>query len=140
MSQTPQTTAGRIEITWPRGRLTATLADTPTARRLLAALPLEAGANTWGEEVYFGAPIDAPLERDARQVVDPGTVCFWVQGNSLALPFGPTPLSRGRECRLVTAANVVGWIDGGDGDAEGGCRALQSVCDGDRIAVRALPQ
>lgn len=40
-------------------------------------------------------PLKALLESDSQQVVDPGTVCFWVQGSSLALPFGPTPVSKG---------------------------------------------
>ena len=46
-----------------------------------------------------------------KQVVEPGTVCFWVQGSSLALPFGPTPVSKGDECRLVTRCNVLGTIE-----------------------------
>jgi hypothetical protein len=80
--------------------------------------------------VYFSLPVDAQLERDAREVVDPGTVCFWVQGSSLALPFGPTPASRGDECRLVTRVNVLGRI-------EGDPRALATVRDGDSIEVVA---
>jgi hypothetical protein len=62
--------------------------------------------------VYFEVPVEAALAPDARQVVEPGAVCFWVQGSSLALPFGPTPVSRGDECRLVTEVNVLGRIEG----------------------------
>jgi len=57
-------------------------------------------------------PLKAVLEPDAQQVVQPGAVCFWVQGSSLALPFGPTPVSEGDECRLVTRCNVLGKIEG----------------------------
>jgi hypothetical protein len=120
----------KIRISWPKGAVTATLHDTPSARALLAALPCESSANTWGEEVYFSLPVKAKLEPDARQVVDPGTVCFWVQGSSLALPFGPTPVSKGNECRLVTEVNVLGKI-------EGDARKLAGVRDGDRIKVEA---
>jgi hypothetical protein len=102
----------RIRIAWQGGEVTANLRDTPTAKQLLAVLPREASANTWGEEVYFDLPLEALLESDAQQVVDPGTVCFWVEGSSLALPFGPTPASKGDECRLVTRCNVVGKIEG----------------------------
>ena len=98
------------------------------ARQVLAALPCESSASTWGDEVYFSLPVKAKLEPDARQVVDPGAVCFWVQGSSLALPFGPTPVSRGSECRLVTDVNVLGSI-------EGDPRRLASVRDGDQIKV-----
>jgi hypothetical protein len=122
----------RIRISWPKGALTALLRDTPTTERLLAALPCESSARTWGEEVYFSVPVKAKLEPDARQVVDPGTVCFWVQGGSLALPFGPTPVSQGDECRLVTAVNVLGAF-------EGDARKLKTVRDGDEVRVERVP-
>ena len=118
----------RIAIRWGPHSLEAELRDTPTARALLAALPLESSANTWGEEVYFEVPVNARLEADARQVVDAGTVCFWVEGSSLALPFGPTPVSECGECRLVTAVNVLGRIVGDP-------RRLTSVRDGAAIRV-----
>jgi hypothetical protein len=118
----------RIRIKWPKGELTAQLADTPTANAVAAALPAKSRANTWGEEVYFTLAAQVELERDAREVVDPGTVCFWVQGGSLALPYGPTPVSRGSECRLVTRVNVLGKL-------EGNPRTLASVRDGDAIEV-----
>lgn len=120
----------RIRISWPRGTATAELRSTPTTAALLAALPCESRANTWGDEVYFELPLAAPLEPDAQQVVEPGTVCFWVEGKSLALPFGPTPVSQGTEPRLVTRCNVLGKIDGDP-------RALKGVRDGDAVRVEA---
>jgi hypothetical protein len=121
----------QIRIAWQGGEVTAHLRDTPTARQLLAVLPCGAGAHTWGDEVYFEVPLNAPLEPDAQQVVDPGTVCFWVQGSSLALPFGPTPVSKGDECRLVTRCNVLGKI-------EGDPRRLNKVKQGARIRVELV--
>jgi len=59
----------RVKISWPKGAATATLEDTPTAHALVAALPVNAWAQTWGEEVYFELPVKATLERDAKQVV-----------------------------------------------------------------------
>jgi len=102
----------RIRIKWSSGELLARLDDTPTAQAVIAALPCESSANTWGDEIYFDMPVSVELEPDARQVVDPGAVCFWVQGSSLALPFGPTPVSQGDECRLVSEVNVLGMIEG----------------------------
>jgi uncharacterized protein len=121
----------RIRIAWSGGEVTADLRDSPTARQLLAALPCEATANTWGEEVYFELPVAASLEPDAREVVEPGTVCFWVQGSSLALPYGRTPASKGAESRLVTPCNVLGKLDGDP-------RALKSVRQGAKIRVEAV--
>jgi hypothetical protein len=120
----------RIRITWPRGTVTAELRETPTAAALVAALPCESRANTWGDEVYFELPVKAALEPDARQVVEPGAVCLWVEGKSLALPFGPTPVSQGTEPRLVTKCNVLGKLDGDP-------RALKGVRDGDTVRVEA---
>jgi hypothetical protein len=118
----------RIRIAWPKGAVSAVLDDTPTARALIAALALQAKAQTWGEEVYFEIPVKATLEKDARQVVPPGAVCFWVEGSSLALPWGRTPISEGDEPKLVTRCNVLGKIDG---DA----KQLASVRSGDAITV-----
>jgi len=104
---------------------------TPTAAALLKSAPFESIAQTWGEEVYFEAPVRAALEAGARQTVDPGTVCYWVEGSSIALPYGRTPISgKDGKPKLVTACNVLGRIVGDP-------RALAKVMSGDRIQVEA---
>ncbi|MFD9790830.1 cyclophilin-like fold protein [Streptomyces sp. NPDC059070] len=118
----------QIRISWPAGQLTATLEETPTSTALAGALPIVSTARTWGEEVYFDTPVSPALEAGARQVVEPGTVAFWTEGDALALPYGPTPISRGDECRLASPCNVLGRIDG---DAQ----ALATVRAGDTIRV-----
>lgn len=120
-----------INISWPGGEITARLEPSATTAALAAALPCQAQANTWGEEVYFGVPIKTQLDPDAVDVVPPGTVCFWVQGSSLALPYGPTPVSVGEECRLVTRVNVLGKIDGDP-------RQLARIRDGARLTVSRI--
>jgi len=121
----------KIRIFWKGGEVTANLRSTPTAEKLLAALPTKSNANTWGEEVYFSIPVKTELESDAAQVVEAGTVCYWVEGNALALPYGPTPVSRGGECRLVTKCNMVGNI-------EGDPRRLKTVRNGESVTVELL--
>jgi len=118
----------RIRIAWPKGEASAILEDTPNARALVSALPVNAKAQTWGEEVYFELPVRAKLEAGAQQVVPAGSVCFWVEGSSLALPWGRTPVSQGDESRLVTRCNVLGAIDGDP-------RRLASVRSGDAITL-----
>lgn len=121
----------RIRISWDKGEVFGVLTDTPTANKVLKALPLSSSANTWGEEVYFSVPVRTELEPDAQQVVSPGAICFWVEGQSLAIPFGPTPASRGNECRLVTKVNVLGKLDGDP-------QTLKSIRDGDEIRVEVV--
>jgi len=86
------------------------LNETRTAKALLAAVPFEARAQTWGEEVYFTTPVSATLEPDARQIVEPGTVCFWTEGDALALPYGRTPISTDERPKLASRCNVVGTL------------------------------
>ncbi|MFF3642988.1 cyclophilin-like fold protein [Streptomyces sp. NPDC002564] len=118
----------QIRISWPAGHLTATLDETPTSQAIGKVLPLVSTANTWGEEVYFDTGVGVPREPDAQQVVEPGTVAFWTDGDALALPYGPTPISRGDECRLASPCNLLGRIDGDPG-------VLATVRSGDPIRV-----
>jgi len=121
----------RIRIAWNGGEVIANLRETSSVNQLVTVLPCEARANTWGEEVYFELPLKLTLEADALQVVEPGTVCFWVEGSALALPFGPTPASKGNEPRLVTRCNVLGKI-------EGDPRELKKVRAGAAIRVELI--
>lgn len=120
----------RILIGIGKTEVFATLSETPTARKLWAALPFNAKAETWGAEVYFRIPVSAALEADAQQVVSPGTVCFWTQGDCLALPFGPTPIAEAKECRLADPCNILGKL-------EGDPMALRHIRDGDPVRVEA---
>ncbi|MET9433570.1 cyclophilin-like fold protein [Streptomyces sp. NPDC006551] len=121
----------QIRISWPAGHTTATLDETPTSKALVGALPICSTARTWGEEVYFDTPVSAAVEADALQVVEPGTVAFWTEGDALALPYGPTPISRGAECRLAGPCNLLGALDGDP-------RVLATVRDGDPIRVELV--
>jgi len=108
--------------------LTVNLLDTPTARALIAAAPFEARAQTWGEEVYFTTPVSASLEPDAKQVVEPGTVCFWTEGDALALPYGRTPISTDARPKLANPCNLVGTLVGDP-------KALSRIKAGEKITV-----
>ncbi|MFD7979744.1 cyclophilin-like fold protein [Streptomyces sp. NPDC059071] len=121
----------RIRLSWPAGHTTATIDETPTSKALAGVLPISSTARTWGEEVYFDTPVSVPVEPDARQVVAPGTVAFWTEGDALALPYGPTPISRGDEPRLASPCNILGMLDGDP-------RILATVRDGDPIRVELV--
>jgi len=107
----------------------ARLLDTPTAERIWAALPIQSAARTWGEEIYFDAPVSSEAEPDARVVVKAGDIVFWPDGDAISIGFGPTPLSKTRgEIRLAGPCNV--WAQALDD-----VRLLKSVHPGVAISV-----
>ncbi|MCL6630954.1 MAG: hypothetical protein K6U00_15270, partial [Armatimonadetes bacterium] len=91
MSREVRITIGDLEAV-------AELNDTKTADALWAALPIRARASTWGDEIYFGIPVDA-AEENAKDVVEMGDVGYWPPGHAFCIFFGPTPASTGSEIR-----------------------------------------
>ncbi|HUC62117.1 MAG TPA: cyclophilin-like fold protein [Alphaproteobacteria bacterium] len=123
--------AKRLKLKIGNVVLTAELLDTPTAAALYAAAPFSSRAQTWGEEVYFSTPVSAEREAGARALVERGELAFWVEGDSIAIGFGRTPISRGDEIRLANPTNI--W-----GRASEDVRRLKSVRDGEPIRVERL--
>lgn len=89
----------------------AELNDSPTAGKIWDALPIEARANTWGDEIYFAIPVMAELS-EPRQVVEKGDLGYWDQGHAFCIFFGPTPVSTPDEIRPASAVDIVGRLLG----------------------------
>jgi len=98
----------KLKMTISKVVIRAELFDTLTANAIWQSLPFDSFAHIWGREVCFSTPAKVQLEPDAKDVVEAGELAFWVEGQSIAIGFGPTPVSRGNEIRLVSPTNIWG--------------------------------
>ncbi len=121
----------KLKMTIGKIVIRAEIFDTRTAKDIWQSLPFESSAHVWGKEVYFSTPVKVQLEPEAKDVVEAGDLAFWVEGQSIAIGFGPTPVSRGNEIRLVSPTNI--WARALDDVTQ-----LASIREGAKIRVEAL--
>ena len=114
-------------------KVEAELNDSKTAQSVWEALPIEAKASLWGEEIYFAIPVKTGLEAGSREVVSAGELGYWPNGHAFCIFFGPTPASRGDEIRAASAVNIIGRIDGPLDE-------LWNVPDGDEVSIQRLSE
>ena len=100
-----------INITAGQVTVSASLNDTDTAAMIWDALPIEASASTWGDEIYFGIPVSAGDEM-TQEVVELGDLGYWPPGSAFCMFFGLTPMSRGDEIRPASPVTVIGRMHG----------------------------
>jgi len=98
-----------------------------TAQAIWNSLPIEAGANTWGDEIYFSTPVKVK-EENPQATVGLGDLGYWPPGRAFCIFFGPTPVSRGDEIRPASPVNVFGQVMGDP-------KVFKKVQDGDKIRV-----
>ena len=98
-----------------------------TAEAVVDALPIEARANTWGDEIYFSIPVKTDLE-NPKEIVELGDVGYWPPGTAFCIFFGRTPVSRGDEIRPASPVNVFGKV-------EGDPKVFKKVKNGDRVRI-----
>jgi len=122
----------KIRITAGDVSVTASLNDSKTAEAIWNALPIEARANTWGEEIYFGIPVHLK-EENAQAVVELGDLGYWPPGHAFCIFFGRTPVSQGNEIRPASPVNVFGKI-------EGDPTVFTKVRDGERIIIEKVEE
>jgi uncharacterized protein len=101
-----------------------------TAQAIWDTLPIEAKAQTWGDEIYFAIGVDAKPEAP-REVVESGDLGYWPPGKAFCIFFGPTPASHGDEIRPASPVNVFGRITG---DA----KVFAQVRDGTTITIERI--
>ena len=105
------------------------LNDSQTAPKIYEKLPLEAKANTWGEEIYFEIPLSCKLE-NATLDVEVGDIAYWSEGNCLCIFFGRTPVSINNKPKPASEVNIVGKVTGD-------VSTLRNIKSGDKITVIA---
>ena len=108
----------RIRVTAGDLSMSGALNDSATARKIAAALPIQADGITWGDEIYFEIPVIAEPE-DPVPEVPAGTLAYWPDGHAFCIFFGQKPYS---------PVNVIGTLDG---DAA----AFRKVASGERVPV-----
>ena len=119
-----------IRITAGAVSVQAELNDSKTAAAIAAALPIEAKAQTWGDEIYFDIGLELRAE-SPKEVVALGDLGYWPPGQAFCIFFGPTPMSRGDEIRPASSVNVVGRVVG---DA----RVFTRVRAGARVTIEGV--
>ena len=102
----------KIRILTEDLKVEAELNESETAGRLWGALPIQAKANRWGEEIYFTIPVESRLEKGSRETVAAGELGYWPPGRAFCIFFGPTPASQGDEIRAASAVNIIGKVVG----------------------------
>lgn len=108
----------------------AVLNNSKTADQIWAALPIQAEADTWGEEIYFSIPVNAPPE-SPKNVVDLGEIAYWPPGTAFCIFFGRTPASRGDEIRPASAVNSLGRVVGDP-------KVFLKVRDGEPVVIEKI--
>jgi hypothetical protein len=102
----------KITMTAGTVSMSAELNDSPTARQVWEALPIEGKTNVWGDEIYFEIPVIAEQEPDARADVEVGTLAYWPVGCAFCVFFGPTPVSTDDQPRAYSPVNILGRVLG----------------------------
>jgi hypothetical protein len=103
------------------------LNNSQTALKIYGRLPLEAKANTWGEEIYFAIPVSCQPE-NATLDVEVGDIAYWPDGSCLCVFFGRTPASLDDRPVPASEVNLVGKVTAD-------ISVLKKIVSGDKITV-----
>jgi len=120
----------QIKIIIEDRQFDAELNDSVTSKAVIDALPIEAKAGRWGDEIYFSIPVSAQLESDSRDILQAGELGYWPTGNAFCIFFGPTPASKVNEIKAASPVNIIGNVTGD-------LPALKNVKDGANVILQS---
>ena len=118
----------KILITIEYVSVEAEIFETPTAHKILEALPFEGSSNVWGDEIYFSISLNIEQEPEASEDVNVGDLGYWPAGPAFCIFFGPTPVSTGTQPRAYSPVNVFGRLLGDP-------KVFKSVSGGAKIEI-----
>ena len=87
------------------------LNDEKIAKEIYEALPIEAQASFWGEEIYFGVPVRI-IQENLTEKVSIGDLAYWPEGSSFCIFYGKTPDSIEEEPKPISPVTIIGKIQG----------------------------
>lgn len=119
----------KIIIKFTGYQVEAELLETPTGRAIYEALPLRENVNRWGDEFYFGIPVHAELEPDARAEVQEGDLAYWPTMPAFCIFFGPTPVSTDSTPVAASPVTVFGKLTNLDK------KALRRIGNGETVRI-----
>ncbi len=119
----------KIIIRFATYEVEADLLDTPTAQAIYEVLPIQEYVNRWGDEIYFGIPVQSQLESSAKAEVNEGDLAYWPTMPAFCIFFGPTPASSGNRPRAASPVNVFGKISTLDR------KELKKIEDGEKVSI-----
>lgn len=106
------------------------LLKTKQSDTLWDALPISSVAHRWGEEVYFDIPIPLPRNGETLEVEE-GDFCYWPEGQSIAIFFGPTPISTNKKPVPYSAVIKLGKLASDP-------KLLRKTGDGDLVTLEKI--
>lgn len=102
--------AQKILIEIEGEKLEAELNDTPQAKVVAQALPIESSIKTWGDEIYFSAGLRISVDDILTTNVQIGDLGYWPEGDCLCIFFGPTPMSTSDKPVPASGVFIVGKL------------------------------
>lgn len=119
----------KIRIQFENYTVDATLMNTPTGKAIFESLPVKSTVNTWGDEIYFGVPVDVNLEPGAISEVEIGDLAYWPPMPAFCIFFGLTPASLDDNPAAASPVNVFGKLKATD------IEQLRRIQDGESVSL-----
>ena len=121
----------KINISVENLSIEAEMFETPTAQKIIEALPLEGSVNVWGTKFILILNCTSNWSRMRERMSQWGTWHTGRQARPFVSFFGPTPVSTGDQPRAYSPVNIFGHVSGDTGQ-------FRTVSDGAGIKITLI--